>query len=377
MELFKNLVCKLIQEALLLIAVFPLKSNKIVFFPYNGKYYCNLKYITDYLIKQKSKFKIVWIASDSEIKNKNIIKCSRNSIGFFYHVLSAKIVLYNNGFKNYIPKRKEQIFIETWHGGGAYKKISKIFADAKNRYYRTRMVNSVNRNDYIISSCSAFEKAFKSDTLALNPKYCNFGMPRNDIFFDIQMMKQIKNKISSKYHLKDKKIVMYAPTFRDRGFVNTIDFNSLLKVLENRFGSEFVLFLRCHPHLSKDIFQKYSDANIIDVSDVTDMQELLSAADVLITDYSSCMWDFSLTYKPCFIYANDIDCYKQERDFHTPIADWPFPVATNNKELMSNILYFNKDNYLENVKQHHINLGSYEDGHASKRVFELIQHICR
>lgn len=376
MELFKNLVCKLIQAVLLLAAIFPLKKNKIVFFPYNGKYYCNLKYITNCLLREKLDFEIVWVSLDSEIDNTRIIKCRKNSVEFFYHVLSAKILIYNSGFVNYIPKRQGQIFIETWHGGGAYKKIAKVFAETKNKYLRNRIINSVNRNDYIISSCSAFEKAFKSDTLALNPKYCNFGMPRNDIFFDIRKINRVKDKIFNKYHLKDKKIVMYAPTFRDGGFINTIHFDSLLKALENRFSSEFVLFLRCHPHLSKDIFENYSNDNIIDVSDVTDMQELLCATDILITDYSSCMWDFSLTYKPCFIYANDIDCYKQERDFHTPITDWPFPVATNNEELIVNILNFENEEYIKRIKKHHKALGSYEDGHASKRVYKLIKKVC-
>ena len=105
------------------------------------------------------------------------------------------------------------------------------------------------------------------------------------------------------------------------------------------------------------------------------MQELLCAADILITDYSSCMWDFSLMYKPCFIYATDIDQYKQERDFYTPMSEWPFPIATNTDELINNILNFNQEEYVEKVKQHHKALGSFEDGHACERVCKLIEDI--
>ena len=116
--------------------------------------------------------------------------------------------------------------------------------------------------------------------------------------------------------------------------------------------------------------------NIVDVSDYPDMQELLCAADILITDYSSSMWDYSFTYKPCFIYANDLDQYKIERDFHTPVNEWPFTIAISNEELAENILEFDQDKYIEKIKKHHHDLGSFEDGHATEKVAKLINDIC-
>lgn len=107
-----------------------------------------------------------------------------------------------------------------------------------------------------------------------------------------------------------------------------------------------------------------------------DMQELLCATDILITDYSSCMWDFSLMYKPCFIYANDLEEYKIERNFHTPIKEWPFPLSINNDELIKNINDFDNNKYIKKVKEHHEKLGSYENGQASKKMCILINSIC-
>lgn len=86
--------------------------------------------------------------------------------------------------------------------------------------------------------------------------------------------------------------------------------------------------------------------DVVDVSGYADMQELLCATDVLLTDYSSFMWDYSLTGRPCFIYANDLDQYKKERNFHTPITDWPFPMAERNSELQKEILGFDEKNTL-------------------------------
>ena len=115
---------------------------------------------------------------------------------------------------------------------------------------------------------------------------------------------------------------------------------------------------------------------VIDASSYPDMQELLCAADVLITDYSSSMWDMSLTGKPCFIYATDIADYQQERDFYTPINEWPFPIAQNNQELASVIQNFDEQKYAADVQHHHDALGSCETGHASQTVGDFIHSKC-
>jgi CDP-glycerol glycerophosphotransferase len=127
---------------------------------------------------------------------------------------------------------------------------------------------------------------------------------------------------------------------------------------------------------------KNIDINNVSYKNVTaypDMQELLYITDVLITDYSSSMWDFSLTYKPGFLFTPDIQEYKNERDFYIPVSEWPFPFALTNEQLCKNILKFNKDENLFKIKQHHIKLGSYENGNATKRVLELLNNyiVCK
>ena len=107
-------------------------------------------------------------------------------------------------------------------------------------------------------------------------------------------------------------------------------------------------------------------------TDYPDMQDLLKCADVLLTDYSSCMWDFSLMHKPCFLYARDISEYRGERDFYTPIEDWPFPLASNNDELAQVIADFDEDAYHAAVDRHHEELGSTESGTAARQCAERI-----
>ena len=116
-----------------------------------------------------------------------------------------------------------------------------------------------------------------------------------------------------------------------------------------------------------------SDAPYLrNATDYPDMQDLLQCADVLLTDYSSCMWDFSLMHRPCFLYARDIAAYKGERDFYTPIESWPFPLAANNDELAEVIAQFDADRYREAVLRHHRDLGSTESGTAAKQCVDRI-----
>ena len=375
MEFLKYTIALLIRFFLRIFEIIPLKRNRIVFYPTNGHFYCNLKYIHLELNKYGKDTSIIWVLSD---KVNHVKSCKKNSLCFFYYVMTAQVIIFNNGFLSYIRKRKQQVYIETWHGGGAYKKIDAVYKNIHDRFKRKRVMRSVNNIDYVISSSQEFSKVFKDDTGILHAKFLPYGMPRNDIFFDESLCEKISDKIYRYYKIdKKKKIVLYAPTFREHGFESTLKPNILLKALHEKTGKEYVLMLRCHPHIANTIFcESANNDNIINVSNYLDMQELLCAADILITDYSSCMWDFSLMYRPCFIYAVDLNKYKIERNFHTPITDWPFPIATNNQELEKCIMNFNEHEYINQVKMHHEKLGSFEDGHATERICNLIKRIC-
>ena len=106
------------------------------------------------------------------------------------------------------------------------------------------------------------------------------------------------------------------------------------------------------------------------------MQELLWVSDILMTDYSSSMWDFSLTYKPCFLFATDLKEYQNERDFYSDIHTWPFILAENNDELNEKILSYNDEEYRQAVKKYHEDMGSYEKGSACKQITDVIMSEC-
>ena len=148
----------------------------------------------------------------------------------------------------------------------------------------------------------------------------------------------VKEKVYSFYNLSEEtKTVVYAPTFRVDWSLEpySVDYVRLKKACEERFGGKFVVLVRLHPNIaakSEELGITYND-EIINATYYPDMQELLCACDIVISDYSSLMFDFALSYKPCFQYATDIDAYKGDRNFYFDLSDMPFPMATSNDEL--------------------------------------------
>ena len=118
-----------------------------------------------------------------------------------------------------------------------------------------------------------------------------------------------------------------------------------------------------------------SVAGIVDATQYVDMQELLAASDCLITDYSSCAFDFMLTRRPVFLFATDVQQYDMERGFYYPLEATPFPVAHNSEELMRRIDEFDMDVYAARIEAFLQGKGCMEDGHASERVVKLIEQI--
>lgn len=364
--------------------VFPIKNNRVVFSSYSGKQYsCNPKYISIYLNEHyHDQLKYIWVIKDPKKSSNfpsNVKLVKYNSLQYFYYVMTCNVFVLNGLSISYIPFRKKQTVIGTWHGGGAYKKGGLDVIDTPIARKNAQLI-SLNVN-YIISSCKKFTESMCSAFLLDKNKFLEIGMPRNDLLF-IHASACLEKKIKDFYSIPiTAKIVLYAPTFRSKigsieyGFEKgeyDLNIQGTLQSLQHRFGGQWFLMFRSHYHLKKVDSLK----NIIDVTDYHDMQELLLVADVLINDYSSSMWDFSLTGKPCFIYAKDIKEYEKVRGFYTSLDAWPFPLATNNDELICNIEHFDYGDYKTKIDRHHNDLGCCETGEASKIVGDKIYKIC-
>lgn len=362
--------------------IFPVQNNKVFCIVSSGKgYYDSPKYITERLLEYyPGKFQIVWAVEEpGSIKHDGVKFIKTFSIRHLYHYSTAKVIIVNGGMPTYMPKRRKQCSICIWHGGGAYKKTA--------IYSRYRLMLNEYKGrclDIYMSSCKRFSDFLIPD---LSPKYKGeimpSGMPRNDIFFQ-DNIQEIRHQVCTKLNINENDlIVLYAPTFRG-GFDNytskttnishdwDIDVEGLCEALYQRFKKKVTFMFRKHELDPSDQFMAG-----IDITSYPDIQEILCATDILISDYSSIIWDFSLTKRPCFLYVPDKDYYlNQDRGVYTPIEDWPGIICETNTKIIEAVRDFDTKSYSKKVDKHHKDMGSYETGTACKQICERIAKVC-
>ncbi len=368
----------IIRNLLKIFWFFPIEKKQLYFQSFGGESIsCNPLYIFRYLHNKYPDFMYVWALNhqpETILKNVNYVKI--NTVKWFKMILSSKVIITNCGFPAYIPYRRKQVLIETWHGGGAYKKVDSAAYLNKNAVYaRTKALSYIsNYLTYYISSSQKFSEVMSISHKTKIDKFVQIGMPRNDVFFDETLIKENKNKICAKYALNPNDlIVMYAPTYRNTPsaatFNNCLDTIMLSQKLNDMYNQNVVTLFRGHHVLKSNSITSFD----YDVSDYPDMQELLCATDILITDYSSSMWDYSFLYRPCFLFAPDIDEYMAKRGFYTDPYSWGFPICKNNNELANAITNFDNTQFVAAMKKHHSNLVSYENGIATEKISEQIE----
>lgn len=378
MDTIKQLRLHLIRLLLKVCYILPVNNNRILFIAFDGRQFsCNPKYIYEGLKEYNKKdYEYIWVMNRPDtfqhLYDKNTKVISNKGISFIYHILTSKVVVTNASIGSFIPLRKSQYLIETWHGGGAYKKTGRVYQQSNFKDATLKII--ANEITGFISSSRKFTETKSENHLVPKEKFWEIGMPRNDVLFDHNKQDLLKKKVKKFYDIDDDtKIALYAPTLRnnkkDISSFESLDTARLVAALKRKFGGEkWVVFFRMHYLLDLDTSLKHT----LNVSKYDDSQELVCASDVMISDYSSMMWDFSFTKRPCFVFAPDAEQYAKDRAFFTPIENWPYPVAMSNKELESNILNFNQSVYNDAVDKHHQIQGSFEDGHATEFVVNQI-----
>ena len=349
----------LIRVLLLPLCLLPIRKNRVLFVSYRGKQYsCSPRAISEALEKM----------SGGEIE-----------IGWAFHrpqdfeTLTARVICTNAYYKPFLPRRRGQFFLRTWHGGGAYKRVGRAEKlPAPHRFYIRMQQQGAS---LYTSSSEAFTRMTLREAFDYRGEVLETGLPRNDVLLDEAARNEAAHRARAALGLSENvRLALYAPTWRDdRIRAHQIDFARLKAALSARFGGEFRVLFRGHYITDGNGSASFGD---VDATQYPDMQDLLAASDVLVTDYSSCMWDMSLIFRPVFLYCTDLNTYRADRDFFTDIRTWPFPVSETNDELEQTILRFDEDAYREAVRRHHRELGSRETGHAARDAAARIYFEC-
>ena len=364
-----------IQNALQMFRVLPLKP-RVNFIAFSGRQYSDSpRRISELLLKEHPEIQQVWAFNEPEkfrfLEEKGIKVVKYKSLQYLYYVMTSRVYVDNAEFWSILKFRPGQMVLETWHGGGAYKRVGGHRIDVNQREQQ-HAVEKMNKITLFLSSSKAFTDFVIRDAYQYRGEVLECGLPRNDDLLhpDPAAAQRVRKALDIP---ENAKVLVYAPTFRNSHSLDLydVDFAALKAALERKFGGEWVILLRMHYYLADKAMASQADF-LRNATDYPDMQDLLQCADVLLTDYSSCMWDFSLMHKPCFLYARDISEYRGERDFYTPIEGWPFPLASNNDELAKVIADFDESAYRAAVDRHHKELGSTESGTAARQCAERI-----
>lgn len=372
------------RAALTPMQALPMQDNKILAMAYQSKQFaCNPKYITEYLRTQfPGEFDITWAFRDSHrfewLKEWGYNVVEMYSREYLYAAATSRTVIYNMRMPVALKFRPEQLTIGTGHGGGAYKKLL-LDNPQLRRVERWEITQAATNTRLYLSSCTAYTEHVIRGAFGHTGEVLESGMARNDMLVNGTYDEAVQ-RVRRHYRIPDGvRILLYAPTYRKGTRVPSdygINMTSVLQAAKQRFGGDWVAMIRMHYFIQTPL-DTPSGYHYIDVSDYWDMQELLAAADVLITDYSSSVWDYSLLRRPGFLLATDLEKYQDDQGFYTPIEEWPFRLSQSNDELLAAIEAFDEDDNAARCKGHHEALGSKEDGHATERIVERIRQEVR
>ena len=359
--------------------VFPIKNNKIVFSNFSGKGYGdNAKYIAEELmLENPSNYDLVWLCDkENELFPDGIRIVKRLSIRSIYEQCTSKIWIDNRRKPIYVRKRRDQFYIQTWHGMTALKRVEKDAEGSLPKLYIKAAKNDSKMANLFLAA-SQFDLSLFRNSFWYSGEILKCGYPRHDILFENSALKkkQIKQSLGIN---PEYKIVLYAPTFRrmeDGSELELYDigWNDLLKAFNDRFEDVWIGAMRLHPNISQFASKLDIPNTVINVTDYPDMQELLLISDCVISDYSSALIEHAMTGKMCYIFAVDITKYSEDRGFYFDFNELPFSVAKTKEELIENIWAFDEKDYEKKIYGfYHNRYGLFEGGSAAKQVVERL-----
>lgn len=294
-----------------------------------------------------------------------------------YHLATSKFIIVDNyyGFLSSIKLKKEVECIQVWHAAGAIKKFglqdqstfkrSKKDIDRFNRVY--------NQFHKIVVGSNQMANIFIEAFNVKETQMMKTGVPRTDLFFNEPKMEEIRAKL---FHdnpsLKNKTVVLYAPTFRD----NQLDSQKIaldLQLMFERLGNEYVLLLRLHPAIKNNInLEEVFPGFVFDYSSYIDINELLIITDLLISDYSSVPYEFAFLERPMIFYAYDLEEYQRDRGlWETYERMVPGPIAENTLEIIE-LIEANSFN-IQQIREFSYKWNEFSVGKSSEQLVKYLR----
>lgn len=385
-----RLAKKILKLIFFLAGKLPVKKKLIIFESFHGKQYSdNPRAIYEYMLKNHPEYTMYWSADRRHFElfedlNVNYVK--RFSLKWFLTMPRAKYWVVNARLPLWIPKPNHTTYVQTWHG----TPLKKLAADmdevhmpgTNTNKYKKNFLYEASKWDYLISPNAYSSEIFKR-AFGFNKKVIESGYPRNDFLINANNDQSIRELKKSMNLPTDKKIILYAPTWRDNQFYTKGKYKFKLQMdleqMKKELGQDYIILLRLHYLVAEKLDLTGYEGFIYNFSKHEDIRELYIISDILITDYSSVFFDYANLKRPMIFFVYDIEEYRDQlRGFYFDFEEKaPGPLVKTTEEIIKEIKQIEENDFSSSNRETEFyrKFCYLEDGKATERVVHEVFDI--
>lgn len=352
--------------------------DQVFFLSYNGKQYSDSpRAMHEELLRRGSDLKFLWAVRDGQV----VLPPTADKVRmwgreWFEALATSRYIVTNGHLPEWVERRPGQVIVQTWHG----TMLKKIGHDIETLYFDREYQNRLAleaKNWSLLVSSNRFSTPILKRAFSYDGEIQEAGYPRNDYLYSPDRDK-IAEKVKETLGIPSgKKVVLYAPTWRDDQSHSAgqylFDLRIDLEDARRRLGEDHVLLIRRHSNVV-DAVPGAGNGFVWDASEYPDIADLYLAADIMITDYSSVMFDYAHLKRPMLFFTYDLEHYRDTlRGFYFDFEkDSPGPLISTSEELVTAIRDIDKvsEEYAERFERFHHLFCDLDDGEASKRVVD-------
>ena len=349
----------------------PVHPKRIMFESLWGKQFnCNPRYFYEYINENHPDYECIWSFNDEQTYiTGDAIRVRKYSLKYYYYLATSKYFVDNVNFEDMFVKKDDQVYVQTMHGTPLKTLGLDVPFDFDTNKKKRDFVNRCSRWNYLLVQSDYVVDLSKS-CFEYDNSYLKFGYPRNDILFSKNNKKDIDN-IKMKLNLPlDKKVILYAPTWRLK---NKFELMIDLKSFKESLSDEYVLILRMHHYANNPLDYLENDDFVHDFSMYNSIEELYLISDILITDYSSAMFDYAILDRPIILFTYDLENYvKNIRGIYFDLEkNKPGPLLYTSHDVENAIINIDQieEEYKPFRRKFQEKFNQYECENSSEQIF--------
>jgi CDP-glycerol glycerophosphotransferase len=350
-------------------------ENAVLFEAFQGKVIGDSPFeLFQALKSSRPDLKLIWVTAPATSAPQGSTGVAFGSAAYLRALATSKYLINNSNFPAYFRKAPGQVYLQTWHGTPLKRLGRDIAQNNLTKSYLDTMDREAKAWDFLISPNAFCTEIFPS-CFGYSGEILETGYPRNDKLSTSTAADRQRIRESLGVSDPSVTLVMYAPTWRDYSRTATGNWQSVFYLDENLALPEgFKLMYRGHTN-THESHRDGGQANFIDVTRHPNITDLYLAADALITDYSSVMFDFTVTGKPIIFMTPDLERYRAERGFYFDFeAEAPGPILNTQDEVLRALQSLDEisKNYQSKYRNWQLKFDAHEDGKATSRVIAKV-----